>query len=124
LIPLASVAVAPGTSIVMKVNARAAVGVPTSMRTAPTTTAVESSDVEFLSGRFVVFIRAAFTKNPDGSSIQFRASADCRFEFQKGSQLFVGVHHKTLSVACAAAMISQYFAHHSAFFALHTATTK
>jgi len=32
-------------------------------------------------------------------SRQFRASANRRFEFQKRSQLFVGVHNETLSIS-------------------------
>src|SRR6266478_5514352 len=98
LIPLASVAVAPGKSRVMKVKARAAVGVPTTIRTAPTMAAVQSSDVEFLNGRFVVFICAEFTKNLACLSRQPSASANHRFKFQKLRPLFIGVHNESLSV--------------------------
>src|SRR6266550_1271644 len=97
-IPLASVAVAPGKSRVMKVKARAAVGVPTSIRTAPTMAAVQSSDVEFLNGRFVVFICAEFTKNLACLSRQPSASANHRFKFQERSPLFIGVHNEPLSI--------------------------
>jgi hypothetical protein len=68
LIPLASVAVAPGKSMFMKVKARAVAGMPRRRRTAPTTTAIRSSKMECLNGRILVFIYAVFTKNLGGLS--------------------------------------------------------
>jgi hypothetical protein len=47
----------------------------------------------------LVFISGEFRKTLAGLSRQFAASADHRFKFQKRSQLFVGAHNETLSVA-------------------------
>src|SRR5260370_22330080 len=98
LIPEASVLVAPGTSMVVKVKARAAAGVQRRMRTAPRRTAIRSSKVECPNGIFA-FIYAVFTKNPGGLSMQFCASPHRRFEFYKRSQFFIRSHNGTLSAS-------------------------
>jgi hypothetical protein len=46
-----------------------------------------------------VFISVEFRKNLASLSRLFAASTDRRFEFNKRSQLFIGTHHETLSVA-------------------------
>jgi hypothetical protein len=42
---------------------------------------------------------AEFGKNVANLSNQFAASANRRFQFQKGGQLFIRTHNETLSVA-------------------------